>query len=179
MTLQVLTLCDSPFRPINISQRVSPAASTATTSSAMAHRTLHHLTRCSGGQMKVPSADTLMGPDMAKRNLLKPLEEKMVRRRLCLLNLFRNCYINTAWLRIFDWFLKPTKCIIPNCSRCILQWWALPLPFAQFFFVFCFVCILFSQFLFYAYKYIRIHMGIIYQIPNYCLVNIAGAYIYF
>lgn len=50
--------------------------------------------------MKVPSADTAMGLDMARQNPLKPLEEKMV--SLSVSFMFQDCYINKVWLRISD-----------------------------------------------------------------------------
>lgn len=121
VTMDILTLCDSPFRPINISQRVSPVACTAMTSSATAQRTPHHPTRCSGGQRKVPSADTLMGADTAKRNLLKPSEGKMVRQSLWLLNTFTDCHINKSLAEDFWSVTKPAKCIIPKINWVVLS----------------------------------------------------------
>lgn len=70
-------------RPINVSQRASPAAFTVTTRCAMAHQTPHLLTRCSDAQMKVLLADMEMALGMARQKPLTQLEEKMVSRIWC------------------------------------------------------------------------------------------------
>lgn len=67
----------NPIRPINLSQRASPAAYTVTTRCVMAHQTPHPLTRCCGAQTKVLSADMETAQDMASQKPLTQLEEKM------------------------------------------------------------------------------------------------------
>lgn len=65
-------------RPINLSQRASPAAFTVTKRCAMAHQTPHPLTRCCGAQTKVLSVDTETARDIPRQKPLTLLEGKMV-----------------------------------------------------------------------------------------------------
>lgn len=67
----------NPIRPINLSQRASPAAFTVMTRCVMAHQTPRPRTRCCDALTKVLSADTAMAQDMARQRPLTQLEEKM------------------------------------------------------------------------------------------------------
>lgn len=77
-SLRVLLPCFIQSRPINLSQRASPAAFTVTTRCVMAHQTPRHRTKCCDALMKVLSADTETAQDMARQRPLTQLEEKMV-----------------------------------------------------------------------------------------------------
>lgn len=97
------SLCHDFFhpRPINLSQRASPAAFTAMTRCAMAHQTPRPLTRCCDAQTKVLSADTETAQDMARQKPLMLLEEKMVSPDLVFLQMhasftFKGCYKEKA-----------------------------------------------------------------------------------
>lgn len=70
--------CFIQSRPINLSQRASPAAFTVTKRCAMAHQTPHPLTRCCGAQTKVLSVDTETARDIPRQKPLTLLEGKMV-----------------------------------------------------------------------------------------------------
>lgn len=65
-------------RPINLSQRASPAPCTVMTRCAMAHQIPRLLTRCCDARMKVLSADMETAQDMASLKPLTQLEVKMV-----------------------------------------------------------------------------------------------------
>lgn len=67
----------NPIRPINLSQRASPAAFTVTKRCVMARRIPHPLTRCCDAQTKVLSADMQTAQDMARQRPPTQLEEKM------------------------------------------------------------------------------------------------------
>lgn len=67
----------NPIRPINLSQRASPAAFIVTTRCVMAHRIPHPLTSCCDDQMKVLSADMETAQAMERQKLPTHSEEKM------------------------------------------------------------------------------------------------------
>lgn len=65
-------------RPINLSQRASPATFTVMTRCAMARQIPHRRIRCCDAQMKVLSAEVATAQGRARQKPLMLPEEKMV-----------------------------------------------------------------------------------------------------